>query len=222
MLNSEQLGRLSDRELLAESRAYEARLTGDSEGLNFTSAEVSAIKRANDTFEAQLDAWDAAQLAEDQAAEAKKGGRQSVLNEIRRQRNAAYADSGVSDETRAGYGLPPRDKTKTATAAPATAPLGWVDYGKLKHTIHFRDSATPDKKAKPKGVRGCDIYRYVGAASPATLDDYRYVANDSDSPYTINYDIADAGKKVFYLLRWVSTTGEPGEWSETIEATING
>ena len=144
-----------------------------------------------------------------------------MLEELRRQRNAAYADSGVSDETRAGYGLPPRDRVKTASAAPASAPLGWVDYGKLKHTIHFRDSATPDKKAKPKGTRGCDIFRSVGKA-PETGDDFRYVANDSDSPYTVNYDMADAGKKVYYVLRWVSTTGEAGEWSETIEATVNG
>jgi hypothetical protein len=34
--------------------------------------------------------------------------------------------------------------------------------------------------------------------------------------------MADAGKKVFYLLRWVSNSGETGEWSETIEATVNG
>lgn len=221
MLNSNELGKLSDRELLAESRAYEAKLTGNAAGLNFTNAEIDAVKRVNDAFEAQLDAWDAAQLAEDEKAEAKKDGRSSVLEELRRQRNAAYADTSVSDETRAGYGLPPRDRTKTATAAPSTAPIGWVDYGKLKHVIHFRDSATPDKKAKPQGTRGCDIFRCVGAP-PTTEDDYRYVANDSDSPYTVNYEMADAGKKVFYILRWVSTTGEAGEWSETIEATVNG
>jgi hypothetical protein len=221
MLNSNELGQLSDRELLAESRAYEVKLTGNAAGLNFTSAEVSAINRENDTFEAQLDAWDAAQLAEDQAAEAKKGGRQSVLDEIRRQRNISYADTTVSDETRAGYGLPPRDKTKTTTAAPATAPLGHIDYGKLKHTIHFRDAATPDKKAKPKGMKGCDIYRAIGAP-PTSEDDYRYVTNDSDSPHVMFYEMADAGKRVYYLLRWVSNLGETGEWSETIEATING
>lgn len=221
MLNSEQLGNLSDRELLAESRAYEVKLTGDTTSLNFTTAEVAAVKAVNDAFEAQLDEWEARQLAEDEAAEAKKSGRAAVLSEIRRQRNISYADTSVSDETRAGYGLPPRDRTKTASAAPTTAPIGWIDYGKLKHTIHFRNSATPDKKAKPNGTRGCDIYRAVGAV-PATEDDYRYVANDSDSPYTISYEMADAGKKVFYILRWVSTTGETGEWSETIEATING
>lgn len=221
MLNSEQLGNLSDRELLAESRAYEVKLAGDSTSLNFTAAEVAAVKAVNDAFEAQLDEWDARQLAEDEAAEAKKGGRAAVLMEIRRQRNISYADTSVSDETRAGYGLPPRDTTKTASAAPTTAPIGWVDYGKLKHVVHFRDAATPDRKAKPKGTRGCDIYRSVGK-TPETEMDFRYVANDSDSPYTISYEMADAGKKVYYVLRWVSTTGEAGEWSETIEATVNG
>ena len=32
----------------------------------------------------------------------------------------------------------------------------------------------------------------------------------------------NAGKKVYYLLRWLSKSGMRGEWSETIEATING
>jgi hypothetical protein len=32
--------------------------------------------------------------------------------------------------------------------------------------------------------------------------------------------MADGGKKVRYMMRWVSTGDEKGEWSETIEATI--
>jgi len=221
VLNSKELGALSDRDLLAEARAYEGKLTADAAGLNFSSAQVTAIKNTNDAFETTLDAWDAIQLEEAGLSETKTNERRDVLDEMRRQRNVAYADTSITEATLANYGMPPRDKVKTASSAPTTAPMGWVDYGKLKHVIHFRDSATPDKKAKPKGMKGCDIYRCVGTV-PTSEDDYRYVANDSDSPYTIYYDMADANKKVYYLLRWVSNSGEVGEWSETIEATING
>ena len=31
---------------------------------------------------------------------------------------------------------------------------------------------------------------------------------------------ADAGKSVYYLLRWVSTKGQPGPWSDVVTAKI--
>jgi hypothetical protein len=222
MLNSTELGHLSDRDLLAQSRAYEASLTANPAGLNLTSAEAAGVKTLNDSFETSLGDWDEVQMAEASKNQAKNDWRSRVLTELRRQRNVAYADTSISDEALASFGLPPRDRVKTASPAPTTAPLGQIEYGKLKHTIHFRDSATPDRKAKPKGMLGCEIWRFVGAAAPAGESDYDYVATDSDSPYVAFYEMADAGKKVFYLLRWLSNSGARGEWSETIEATING
>jgi len=222
MYNSEQLGRLSDRDLLAYLRAYEGKLTGDEASLNFTTAESDVIKNLNDEFETVLDSWDAVQIEEAGISQLKTARRGALLSEYRGQRNTAYADKTISEAALAEKGIPPRDKTKTASPAPSTAPLGWVDYGKLKHIIHFRDSATPDKKAKPAGMRGCEIWRFIGTAPPTSEDDFRYVATDTDSPYTANFVMADAGKMAYYVLRWISNSGETGEWSETIEATING
>ncbi|HEX8264643.1 MAG TPA: hypothetical protein VF596_04410 [Pyrinomonadaceae bacterium] len=51
---------------------------------------------------------------------------------------------------------------------------------------------------------------------------YAYVATDSASPYTAFYQMADAGKTAYFLLRWKSKNGDVGEWSEVIQATING
>ena len=222
MLNSNELGKLSDRELLAQARAYEAKLYTDGTSLNFGTTEADAMKDVNNLFETTLDAWDAVQIEEAGISQSKSDNRKALLAEWRRQRNVLYADTSVSDSALANAGVPPRDMVKTASAAPATAPVGHVDYGKLKHVIHFRDSATPDKKAKPAGMQGCEIWRFVGTAAPVSEGDYDYVATDSDSPYVAFYSMADAGKKVYYLLRWISKSGARGEWSETIEATING
>jgi hypothetical protein len=222
MLTSNELGHLSDRDLLAAARVYEKKITGDPAGLNFTSGDALTVQTLNNGFETALDEWDAVQVAEAAKNQAKNDLRRQLLGELRRQRNVAYADTRNSDEALADYGLPPRDTVKTPSPAPTTAPLGQVDYGKLKHTIHFRDSATLDRKAKPPGVLGCEIWRFTGTSAPASEKDYDYVATDSDSPYVAFYEMADAGQKAYYLLRWVSKPGERGEWSETIEATING
>jgi len=222
MLSSKDLGNLSDRDLLAEARVYEGKLTANPSMLNLTVAEANAVKGFNDGFETALDAWDAVQMDYDGKNQGKNDFRKNVLDELRGQRNVIYADKTVTDAALASAGLPPRDTVKTASPAPTTAPLGSVDYGKLRHTIHFRDSATPDKRAKPKGMQGCEIWRFIGTAPPTSESDYNYVATDTDSPYVAFYTMADAGKKVYYLLRWLSKSGERGEWSETIEATING
>ncbi len=47
-----------------------------------------------------------------------------------------------------------------------------------------------------------------------------FLGVDTRTPYLASFDGADAGKTAYYMLRWVSTTGEKGPWSETATATI--
>jgi hypothetical protein len=43
---------------------------------------------------------------------------------------------------------------------------------------------------------------------------------DTASPYVIDFDGDKAGQRAHYMLRWVSTRGDKGLWSETASATI--
>jgi hypothetical protein len=45
---------------------------------------------------------------------------------------------------------------------------------------------------------------------------------DAASPYVAEFEGRDAGKTAYYVLRWVTTRGEKGLWSETVAATIAG
>jgi len=47
-----------------------------------------------------------------------------------------------------------------------------------------------------------------------------FLAIDTGTPYTTDFDGADAGKTAHYTLRWVSMSGEKGPWSETANATV--
>ena len=49
-----------------------------------------------------------------------------------------------------------------------------------------------------------------------------FLALDTAIPYTAEYPGADAGKTAYYMLRWVTTRGDKGPWSETVAATIAG
>jgi hypothetical protein len=60
------------------------------------------------------------------------------------------------------------------------------------------------------------------AAAPVDPSDYAFIALDTSTPYVLDFAGADAGKTAHYILRWVSTRGQKGPWSETVSATIGG
>ena len=45
-------------------------------------------------------------------------------------------------------------------------------------------------------------------------------ATDTRTPFVADFDGADVNKVAHYMLRWESTPGETGPWSETASATI--
>jgi hypothetical protein len=78
---------------------------------------------------------------------------------------------------------------------------------------------TPTRKAKPAGVMGAEIWVKIG---PPQVDpsELTFLAVDTRTPPTTDFDGADGGKQAHYMLRWVNTRGETGPWSETATATI--
>lgn len=129
-------------------------------------------------------------------------------------------DPTVTDETRLAAGLPVRRKTRSRSPIPDTRPLAEIEVSqRLRHLIHFRNQGSTSK-AKPPGVRACEIWCALGPA--ATLADARYLATVTASPCLHTYNPADAGKSAHYFLRWVNTRNQPGPWSETVTATIGG
>ena len=47
-----------------------------------------------------------------------------------------------------------------------------------------------------------------------------YLALDTRTPYTVEFEATDAGKTAYYMLRWISTRAETGPWSATVSGTI--
>lgn len=117
----------------------------------------------------------------------------------------------LSNSDRGRMGLTVKSGTRTATPAPATLPMGTIDFSvRLQHTIRFSDEATPRSKAKPAGAHGCEIWMKIDGNAPTDASELGYVATDTSSPYTTTFEGKYAGKIVYYWLRWVNTRGEHG------------
>jgi len=132
------------------------------------------------------------------------------------------ADSALTTQDRNTLHLPERS-ANTPAPVPTSAPVATIDTGnRLEHSISVVDENTPTSRAKPDGVRGCQIWEKIGAPAPVSASDLIFVAETTKSPFLNHFNGADAGKMVYYWFRWVNTRGEVGPWSAMVSATIGG
>ena len=189
--------------------------------LGLVIVDLTSIFSAQAAWTPSLTAHVAAQ-ANAQSARATKDGNRTVLESlIRALVRRLQASASVSDAEREALGITVPDLGATAAATPTTRPLCQVDASqRLRHTIDFTDESTPTRKAKPAGVMGAEIWVKIGPTPPVDPSELTFLAVDTRTPYTTDFDGADGGKQAHYMLRWVNTRGETGPWSETATATI--
>jgi hypothetical protein len=198
-------------------------LAGNLAGYGLVAGDLTPLTAGQTAWTSGYAAQQTAQAAAIAATEVKDAARQTYESAIREVVRGIQARSSVTEGAKAAAGIPVHDTQPTPSGPPTTAPLGSVDTSqRLQHTVHFVDSATPTSKAKPAGVRGCEIWLKVGTPPPVSAADLTFVTLDTRTPHTIPFDGADGGKLVTYWLRWVSTRGEVGPWSAAVSATVPG
>jgi hypothetical protein len=82
--------------------------------------------------------------------------------------------------------------------------------------------ATPQSKAKPAGVHGCEVWVKFGGDAPKDASELGYLGVSTTSAYTATYEGKQANIMAYYWLRWVNTRGEHGPWSTTVSSIIVG
>ncbi|MDT5123620.1 MAG: hypothetical protein QOC96_3102 [Acidobacteriota bacterium] len=196
-------------------------VTTNTAALGLTAADITPVQDAVTDWQTKYAANTTAQAAAQSARQAKDDSRAATEGIVRSLVGKLQASPNVTDAQRQSLAITVRSATRTATGAPTSKPLAQVDISqRLRHIISFLDELTPTSRAKPDGVQGCEIWIFIGANAPTGPNDFRYLATDTRSPYLVEFDAADAGKTAYYLLRWISTRGETGPWSQTFSGTI--
>jgi hypothetical protein len=209
----------------AEFDAWQKNLLGyavkNQAAMALNAPDLAAMTSLQTDWETKYAAHITAQSAARGAREAKDESREAYEESIRGLNRTTQASASVTDENRIGMGLPPATRdAPTPVPTPTTRPVVSVDTSeRLRHIISWVDESTPNRKAKPHGVIGCQVWNKVGA-QPAGPSDLEFVIMDPRSPYIIEYEDAEAGKTAYYMLRWVNSRGETGPWSQTVSATI--
>jgi len=123
------------------------------------------------------------------AAETKNEARDAAEEVFRRYTKVIQARPETTDAQREALGITVPDRTLTALSAgmvlPTPAPLVWVDHAQRGQTIvHFGPNPSNERQnALPQGLRGAKIWYHIGGV-PENEDDWRWLADDTNSPYT--------------------------------------
>jgi hypothetical protein len=178
---------------------------------------------ATPEFEVALAAYQAARAAALTTSAARKEKRGDTETIVRALVGQIQAYPDTTNEDREGLGIPLRGESPELTDVETSQdrPVVFVDISqRLKHTLRIQNS-TPvgPSRGKPAGVRGAEIWVKIGD-SPQTPTDCKYYDMATKSPFPVQFDGTDGNKPAHYMLRWVSSTGEKGAWSEVETATI--
>jgi hypothetical protein len=190
--------------------------------LGLTPEDLAGPLAAKDDWNAAYAGHNASQVIARTAAQLKNDKRAASEAALRPLARQLQASPTLSDDERRALGITVRGDNAAPAGLPATSPIARIDAaGRFRHTIRFTDAATPRRRARPAGVAGCEIWGKVGAP-PTGPTEMTFLAMPSASPYIADYSGEDAGKTAYYMLRWVTTRGRKGPWSETQSATIAG
>jgi hypothetical protein len=199
-------------------------INGHLADFGLVAGDMAAINAALVIWNAAFAAHEPAQAAATAATQAKETARNALVALIRALVKIIQAKGTVvTAASKQAINITVADTIKTPVPVPTTAPVGRVEISNVReHTIHFADSTTPTSKAKPAGVRGCQIWVKIGTTPPASASEMVYRVTDTSSPFTNKFEPADAGKTAYYWLRWENSKGETGPWSAMVSSTITG
>src|ERR1041385_1139939 len=210
----------SDAEFNAWQLNFVSFVSTNAAALNITPQQVTSLAEQQNEWIVKYPLSTAKQAELNSAVQGKNDCRSLYQDFIRSLVGMMQSNPNVTDAHRQSMGITVRSTSRTAVGPPASKPVATVDTSqRLQHTINFVDELSPTSRAKPEGVQGCEIWMKVGDPAPAGPNDVHYLALDTRTPYTVEFEAADAGKTAYYMLRWMSTRAETGPWSATVSGT---
>lgn len=178
-----------------------------------------------------LSAWNAAypkhvsaQNAAEAARQSKDAAKRTLERAIRPVSAFVQSYPKTTDADRATIGITVKDTGGTPVPPPASRPLLLIDSGnRLTHRLRLVDESTPTRAARPRGTLGAEVYLALvppRETPPADPSVYKFVRTVTRGGAEVSFESDKGGQTAAYLVRWVSATGEPGPWGETVTATV--
>lgn len=145
----------------------------------------------------------------------------AMLATLRQYAQVIKRNLGVTNEAKVALGLTIDDTGRAPVPAPTTLPvLNVVNTVPLRQAVDFRDITTPDRRAKPAGVKAMMLVQAIGTTPPADPGALPTYALATKQPYVVAFNPGDRGKNAYYFGRWITAAGLTGPWSAMAELII--
>ena len=143
---------------------------------------------------------------------------------VRQYAQKVQSNPAVADPHRIGLGLPIRKRTRTRVGRPVSVPVMIRADARTRGVLRlfFADATTPGLRARPAGVKSCEIRQQIGGPAPSNPEAMPFLAIATRTPYRAGYEAAAMGQTVHFAFRWVNTRGVPGPWSQVFIAMVPG
>ncbi len=133
---------------------------------------------------------------------------------------ADMPDSVLTAVDRDTFNIPVVGGSHPHVPMPVSTPIGQVNGGaRLHHVITLLDSVS-NKHAHPHGTSACEVWQKIGGTTPVEASELMYIGATSNAVFATNFLGADAGKLVYYWIRWVNSRNEKGNWSPVFSANV--
>lgn len=210
-----------EADMLLWAQNFSTLITANPANYGLTAGDATTIDGFVDAFDSALTTAVNPATKTIATVAAKNGAKTAMLDICRPYAQLIRHNLGLSNELKAGLGLTIVDLTPTAIPAPVTAPLlNLIGATPLEHTMRFSDQNTPDKRGKPFGVIGMQLFKFIGATPPAGTTEYLFHSFITRQPLSVDFGDDDVGKKAYYIGRWQNGKGETGPWSAPVSLTI--
>jgi hypothetical protein len=188
--------------------------------VGISTSQVTTFTGLNSTW---VDAYNASQNANTRTPAGiivKNQAKKSVVDNARLLAGIIQKFPGTSDEQRATLGLNV-PAARTPIPPPSVSPF--IDVmSVIGHTVQIRlHDGSLTSRAKPAGVTGANIFSYVGAAPPATVEEWTFQGGTSRNVIDIPFPIDLApGTKVWLTAQWTNSKREAGVATDPISVLI--
>ncbi len=210
-------------ELLARVLNNAVLLTSNPGIYGITAAEAGQFNDVTQDFSKKMAVVSNPATKTKAAVQAKEVSRLQLLCTVRPLLQYIKDNAGVADEDKVALGINIGDLKPTPVPPPSSAPLLSVIAATTRqHTLRYSDSTTPDKRAKPVGVSGIEIYCQIGDTPSLDPDNAKFLGVSTRQPYVVDFAAGDIGKTAHYWARWINAKGQPGPWSPMASMTIAG
>jgi hypothetical protein len=117
-------------------------------------------------------------------------------------------------------GIPPIDTVRTShTNVTETVDFSIHIRGTNNLRVDFWQEGSPNK-ARPRGYSGAVIIWTLSDEEPQSNDDYAGHTLATRTPYTIEFDTHDSGKRCWIRVAWQNARGILGRFSEAQSAIV--